>query len=99
MILPQVIDKEQPVNIVLWILFGALAGWIASKINGTDSQQGWIGNIVLGIVGAFVDGFVYTLISGDDFNSSFSIGSLIVAIVGALIFSWALGLITGRKAV
>lgn len=86
-------------NIILWILFGALAGWIASKINNTDDEQGWIGNIVLGIVGAFVGGFVYNLISGDDFNASFSIGSLIVAIIGALIFSWALGLITGRKAV
>ena len=43
-------------GIILWIIFGALAGWIASKIVGTDAQQGWILNIVMGIVGAIVGG-------------------------------------------
>ena len=40
-------------NIILWIILGALAGWIASMIAGTDARQGALGNIVVGILGAF----------------------------------------------
>ncbi len=86
-------------GIILWLLFGALAGWIASKIAGTDSQQGWIMNIVMGIVGAFVGGFLWGLISGDGFDTEFSIGSLIVAIIGALVVSFGLGALTGKRSV
>jgi uncharacterized membrane protein YeaQ/YmgE (transglycosylase-associated protein family) len=85
-------------GLIAWIVFGALAGWIASLINGTNNAQGWIGNILLGIVGAFVGGFLYGLFT-DGFDVGFNIGSLIVAVIGALIFSFALNLITGRKAI
>lgn len=44
-------------NIVLWLIFGGLAGWIASVIAGNDAGLGIIGNIVVGIVGAFIGGF------------------------------------------
>ena len=43
-------------SIILWIVLGALAGWIASKIVGTDAEQGAVGNIVVGILGAFLGG-------------------------------------------
>ena len=41
-------------NLILWILLGALAGWIASKIMNTDAQMGAVANIVVGIIGAFL---------------------------------------------
>lgn len=43
-------------NILLWILFGGIAGWVASLIVGTDGQMGLLGNVVFGIAGAFVGG-------------------------------------------
>ncbi len=86
-------------GIILWLIFGALAGWLASVINGTDDQQGWIGNIVMGIVGALLGGFLWGLIRDGEFDTGFNIGSLIVAIVGALILSWLLGMLTGKKTV
>ena len=86
-------------GLILWLIFGALAGWLASLINGTNREQGWLGNIVLGIVGALVGGFLVSLIRDGDFSVGFNIWSLIVAIVGALIVSWAYSMITGRKAV
>jgi uncharacterized membrane protein YeaQ/YmgE (transglycosylase-associated protein family) len=86
-------------GLILWLIFGALAGWLASLINGTNREQGWIGNIVLGIIGALVGGFLYSLIADGDFDAGFNIGSLIVAIIGALIVSWAFSMLTGRRAV
>jgi uncharacterized membrane protein YeaQ/YmgE (transglycosylase-associated protein family) len=88
--------QEDHMGLIAWIVFGAIAGWIASLINGTNKAQGWLGNIVMGIIGALVGGWLYGLLT-DGFDAGFNIGSLIVAIVGALIFSFALSLITGRK--
>lgn len=71
-------------DIIVWILFGALAGWIASKIMHTDSQMGAGSNIVVGILGAFIGGFVVRMFTGDTVEG-FSITSLIVAIIGAVV--------------
>jgi len=86
-------------GLILWLIFGALAGWLASLINGTNREQGWIGNIILGILGALVGGFIYNLIVDGSFDAGFNVGSLIVAIIGALIVSWLFSMLTGRKAV
>lgn len=70
-------------NILLWILFGALAGWIASMIMGTNQQQGAIGNIVVGIIGAFIGGFIIQIFGAE--VSGFNLASLLVAILGAVV--------------
>jgi uncharacterized membrane protein YeaQ/YmgE (transglycosylase-associated protein family) len=49
-------------DIVAWIIMGALVGWIASMIAGTNEKQGAVGNIVVGIIGAFVGGFIMNLL-------------------------------------
>jgi uncharacterized membrane protein YeaQ/YmgE (transglycosylase-associated protein family) len=84
-------------GLIGWIILGALAGWIASLINRTNDNQGWIGNIILGIVGALVGGFLWNLISDSDNIIDFSIGGLIVAIIGALIVSYLYTMITGKR--
>lgn len=72
------------INIIAWIIFGALAGWIASIIMKTNHQQGAIGNIVVGIIGAFIGGFIVRASTGTDVDG-FNLGSLLVAILGAVI--------------
>ena len=72
-------------NIILWVIFGALAGWIASKIMDTDAEQGAIANIVVGVVGAFVGGFLMQLLGGSGVDG-FNLRSFIVAVVGAVVF-------------
>jgi uncharacterized membrane protein YeaQ/YmgE (transglycosylase-associated protein family) len=50
------------INLIIWILFGALAGWIASMIMGRDAQMGALANIIVGIIGAVVGGFLMNLL-------------------------------------
>ncbi len=71
-------------NVILWLLFGALAGWIASMIMGTNAQQGAGGNIVTGILGAILGGFLFRFVFGVDI-SAFSLMGLIVSVIGAII--------------
>ncbi len=77
-------------NIILWIILGALAGWIASIIMGTDKQQGALMNIVVGIIGAFIGGFLMSLL-GFPGITGFDIYSLLVAILGAVVLVWLVG--------
>lgn len=72
-----------------WIVFGGLAGWIASIIVGKDSQLGLIGNVVVGIVGAFIGGL---LLPND--ADKFDLGSFITAVIGAIILLVLVNLFT-----
>jgi len=78
-------------GLVTWIVFGALAGWVASKIAGTDERQGCFLNIVVGIVGAFIGGIIMELVTRRGFSFGFNLSSFIVAVIGAIM----LLLITG----
>lgn len=71
-------------GIILWIIFGAIAGWIASIIMKTDSSQGTITDIVMGIIGAVVGGFLMGLF-GQSGVTGFNLYSLIVAVTGAVV--------------
>src|SRR5690606_17777760 len=64
-------------GLISWVIFGALVGWLGSKLAGTDSQQGWIANIILGIIGAVLGGIVWGWIDDEKFVIDWSIGSLI----------------------
>lgn len=80
-------------GIIAWIIFGALAGWVASMIAGSNREMGWLENIIVGIVGAFIGGFLFSLITGRDNYMEFDIGSFLIAVVGALILLFILRMI------
>ena len=71
-------------GILLWIIFGGLVGWVASLIMGTDSQQGLVLNIVVGIVGAIVGGWIMSFM-GESSVSGFNLYSFAVALLGAVV--------------
>lgn len=79
------------INILVWIVMGALAGWIASKIMRRDAQMGAVANIVVGIVGALIGGFIMNSLGGAGF-SGFNLYSLLVAIGGAVVLLFIVGL-------
>ncbi|RAV33914.1 GlsB/YeaQ/YmgE family stress response membrane protein [Corynebacterium heidelbergense] len=73
-----------PLSILGWIIIGGLAGWIGSKIMGTDAQMGIIANIVVGVIGGLLGGFILGLIF--DVGSGGWIFSFLTCLVGACIF-------------
>ena len=71
-------------NIVVWVIVGGLAGWIAGKIVGKDSQMGLFANITVGVLGAIIGGFILNLF-GLSGVTGFNLWSILVAILGAVI--------------
>ena len=74
-------------NFIIWLVVGGLIGWVASMIMKTDAQQGVILNVVVGIVGAFLGGWLLSpLVGVPTINqNAFSAGALMVSLVGAVI--------------
>ncbi len=71
-------------GIILWIIFGALVGWIASLIMKTDAEQGPLMNIIVGIIGAVLGGILMNFL-GQGGVSGFNLYSFIVALLGAIV--------------
>lgn len=72
-------------NFIIWIVVGALAGWIASMIMKTDAQMGALANIIVGVVGALLGGWVVGLFGYNVAEGELSIPSILTAIIGACI--------------
>ncbi len=83
-------------NFILWIIFGALAGWIASLIMGNDAEQGALGNIIVGIIGAFVGGMIMNAF-GEPGVTGFNLYSTFVAVLGSVILLWLYMMFSRRK--
>lgn len=69
-------------DIIIWLVVGGLVGWIASMIMRTDAQQGILLNIVVGIVGSALGGFI---LQRGDINDGISFPSFLVSVVGAVV--------------
>jgi uncharacterized membrane protein YeaQ/YmgE (transglycosylase-associated protein family) len=73
-------------GIIIWLIVGGIVGWLASMIMKTDGQQGILLNIVVGIVGAFIGGWLIgPLVGAGSINDGFSVMSLVVSLIGAII--------------
>jgi len=83
-------------NIFVWIIFGALAGWIASIVMGRNKKMGAIANIVVGIIGAYLGGYIMEFF-GAAGVTGFNLPSLLVAIVGAVVLLFIVGLFSSRR--
>lgn len=68
-----------------WVIVGALAGWLASMLMGKNHKIGLLGNIVLGVVGAFVGGYVLQLLGLGGDVTGINVTSIFTATLGAVI--------------
>ncbi len=72
-------------GIFSWIIFGALAGWVANKIFGNEKKAGCITNTLIGIIGAFLGGLIMNFYNGRTYRFDFDLHSFGVAVLGAIL--------------
>lgn len=82
-------------SFIVWIILGGFSGWIASKIMGRDSQMGIFLNIVVGVIGAFIGGWLVGIL-GLEPATGLNIWSFIVSILGAVVLLFLVGLVARR---
>lgn len=80
-------------GIIVWIVFGAIAGWVASMIVGDNKSL--VVNIIVGILGAVIGGWIMSML-GKTGVSGFNIYSFLVAILGAVVLIFGLRAIRGN---
>jgi uncharacterized membrane protein YeaQ/YmgE (transglycosylase-associated protein family) len=83
-------------NLLSWILFGILAGWLAAVVVRDQRPRGCLTNMVTGILGALIGGFVYRLATGQSWNYRFDLPSFGVAVLGAIALILIINLATRR---
>ena len=79
-------------GIITWLIFGALVGWVASIIMKRNSEMGAVSNVVVGIIGAGLGGWIATLL-GIGTISGFNFYSLLIALAGACLLLLVIGLV------
>ncbi len=82
-------------SIIVWIIIGGLAGWVANMI--MHSEGGLVINIITGVIGALVGGFVMSFIGAEGFTG-FNLWSFLVALIGSIIFIAIVNLFTRKTA-
>lgn len=87
-------------NFLIWIVVGGIIGWLASLVMKTDAQQGMFLNVVVGIVGALLGGWLLAplLGTGTINQNDFSISSLFVSFLGALVLLMVVNLLRRGQA-
>jgi uncharacterized membrane protein YeaQ/YmgE (transglycosylase-associated protein family) len=83
-------------SIMAWIIVGIFAGWLARMVIPGEGPAGLLGDLVIGIAGAFVGGWIFGFF-GHPGATGLNIGSIIVAFVGAVTVLWLMRLFTGRR--
>ena len=84
-------------NIIVWLVVGGLIGWVASILMGTDGRQGIVLNVVVGIVGAVLGGWLLSGVfgAGSINQGDFSVAGLMVSLLGAIILLFLVRLVRG----
>ena len=84
-------------GVIAYIIIGGLAGWIASKFMGTNAQMGIVLNIVVGVVGAFLAGFLLSKLFGVDVAGGGYWFTFFIALLGAVILLFLVKIVTGNR--
>jgi uncharacterized membrane protein YeaQ/YmgE (transglycosylase-associated protein family) len=85
-------------NIVAWLVVGLIAGWLAGQVM-KGGGYGLVGDIVVGVVGALLGGFLAGVIFGGDYISGINVTTIIVAFLGAIVLIAIIRMLPGRSRV
>ncbi|MCA1839283.1 MAG: GlsB/YeaQ/YmgE family stress response membrane protein [Actinomycetota bacterium] len=83
-------------HIIFWVFAGGIAGWLASLVTGTNARMGCLLNILVGVVGAVIGGWIFDRL-GISAPRGHYVGTIVVAFVGATVFLAILRLVTGKR--
>jgi len=92
-------ENVDPVNILVWIIVGAIAGWLASVVMGTNRSQGLLEDIIVGIVGGVIGGFVLNALNIGGAVTGLNVTSIVVAFIGAVVLLLILRAVRGTARV
>ena len=85
-------------NIIIYLIAGAVVGYIASRIMRTNSQQGLLMDIVVGVIGAFLAGyFISPLLGVGTINDAITIPTLLVTLLGSVVLLWIYKMVAARR--
>ena len=87
------------IDIIAWLIVGAIAGWLAGQMT-QGGGFGVVGNIIVGLIGAVIGGFLAGALFGvDPMDGAFDLSTLITAVIGAVLLVIIVNAVTGRRAV
>jgi uncharacterized membrane protein YeaQ/YmgE (transglycosylase-associated protein family) len=90
-------SKGERMNLIIYLIAGAIVGYIASRIMHTNSQQGLILDIVVGVVGAFLAGYFLTpLFHIGTINDAITLPTMLVTLLGSVILLWVYKMVAHR---
>jgi uncharacterized membrane protein YeaQ/YmgE (transglycosylase-associated protein family) len=78
-------------GIIAWIVVGIVAGWLAEQLTGREDSL--IANLVIGIIGALVGGFLFGRLLGLQYNEGLNLATIAIATAGAIVFLWIFGMV------
>jgi uncharacterized membrane protein YeaQ/YmgE (transglycosylase-associated protein family) len=85
-------------NIIVYLIAGAIVGYVASRIMRTNSQQGLLMDIVVGVIGAFLAGyFISPLLGVGTINDAVTLPTMLVTLIGSVILLWLYKMFNGRR--
>ena len=85
-------------NLVIYLIAGAIVGYIASRIMRTNSQQGLLLDIVVGVIGAFLAGyFISPLVGVGTINDAITIPTMLVTLLGSVVLLWLYKTVARRR--
>lgn len=85
-------------NLIVYLIVGAIVGYIASRIMNTNSQQGLLMDIVVGVAGAFLAGFLISPLLGiGTINDAITLPTVLVSLLGAIVLLAIYKMVTGRR--
>ena len=85
-------------NLIIYLIAGAIVGYVASRIMRTNSQQGPLMDIVVGVLGALLAGYLISPLLGiGTINDAITISTLLVSLLGAVVLLAIYKMVTGRR--
>ena len=85
-------------NIIVYLIAGAIVGYVASRIMRTNSQQGLLMDIVVGVIGAFLAGyFISPLLGVGTINDAVTIPTMLVTLIGSVVLLWLYKMVASRR--